>query len=154
VDESDAWGVVLDAHGKIAWGMSEIGGDPILVVLTAAVSDRHLAGLRADRVSYIFAGENEIDLRAALAALNAELGIERLLMEGGGGANGALLRAGLIDELHLVICPAVDGDRRSPHVFDVDEAEGKPLSIRDMTLEGTEVLDAGCVLLKYRISSA
>jgi hypothetical protein len=28
-----AYGVALDAHGKIAWGRSEIGGDPIVVVL-------------------------------------------------------------------------------------------------------------------------
>ena len=41
--------------------------------------------------------------------LNRELGIERLLLEGGGGSNGAFLRAGLIDEISLAICPAIDG---------------------------------------------
>lgn len=152
VEKSDAWGIVLDARGKIAWGMSDIGGDPIVVVLTKQVSDRHLAGLRADRVSYVFAGDREIDLRALLETLNAKLGVERLLMEGGGGANGTMLRAGLIDELHLVICPTVDGARGSPHVFDVDDAEDEPLSIEAMTLEETQVLDGGCVLLRYRIT--
>ena len=29
-----SYGVVLDARGKIAWGRSDIGGDPIVVVLT------------------------------------------------------------------------------------------------------------------------
>jgi len=38
---------------------------------------------------------------AALEALNHELGIGRLLLEGGGAANGALLQAGLVDELSL-----------------------------------------------------
>jgi riboflavin biosynthesis pyrimidine reductase len=41
-----------------------------------------------------------------------------LLVEGGGGANGAFLRAGLIDEISLVICPAIDGANGAPSVFD------------------------------------
>src|SRR5271157_2414308 len=40
-----AYGVVLDAHGKIAWGRSNIGGDLIVAVLTEQVSDARLAGL-------------------------------------------------------------------------------------------------------------
>ena len=39
-------------------------------------------------MSYIFAGERELDLGSALEILNRELGIERLLLEGGGGSNG------------------------------------------------------------------
>jgi hypothetical protein len=43
--DADADGVVLDAHGRIAWGRSDIGGDPIVAVLTERVSDSHLAGV-------------------------------------------------------------------------------------------------------------
>lgn len=100
--------MVLDAKGKIAWGRRDVGGDPLLVVLTRGVSEGHLAGLREDGVSYIFAGEREIDLSAALETLNLELGVGRLLLEGGGVANGALLSAGLVDELSLVVVPSVE----------------------------------------------
>ena len=82
--DAAAYGIALDAHGKIAWGRADIGGDPIVVILTKQVSDAHLAGLRRDGVSYIFAGERELDLALALDILNRELGIERLLLEGGG----------------------------------------------------------------------
>ena len=68
--DAKAYGVVLDAYGKIAWGRSDIGGDPIVIVLSARVSDAHLAGLRAEGVSYIFAGETELDLGLALEILN------------------------------------------------------------------------------------
>ena len=77
--------------------------------LSETVSDAHLAGLRSEGVSYIFAGKSELDLALALDILNRELGVKRLLLEGGGGANGAFLRAGLVDELNLILCPAVDG---------------------------------------------
>jgi riboflavin biosynthesis pyrimidine reductase len=85
-------------------------------VLTERVLDAHLAGLREDGVSYIFAGEQQLDLGLALEILNRELGLERLLLEGGGGSNGAFLRAGLIDEISLAICPAVDGARGAPSI--------------------------------------
>src|SRR6266567_4282516 len=41
--------------GQDRLGRPDIGGDPIVVVLTQRVSDAHLAGLRQDGVSYIFA---------------------------------------------------------------------------------------------------
>ena len=59
--DAKTYGVVLDAKGKIGWGRSDIGGDPIVAVLTESVPDSHLAGLRGEGVSYIFAGKSEID---------------------------------------------------------------------------------------------
>jgi riboflavin biosynthesis pyrimidine reductase len=144
--------VVLDAHGKIGWGRSDIGGDPIVVVLSEAVSDAHLAGLRGEGVSYIFAGKLELDLSLALDTLNRELGVKRLLPEGGGGANGAFLRAGLVDELNLILCPAVDGAKGAPSVFDSTDAEAdRRTPVTAMTLESSQALEGGAMLLRFRI---
>ena len=152
--DAKAYGIALDARGKIAWGRSDIGGDPVVAVLTEQVSDPHLAGLRHDGVSYIFAGEQELDLGLALEILNRELGIERLLLEGGGGSNGAFLRAGLIDEISLAICPAVDGARGAPSIFDSsDKDAGIAASISAITLGSWQVLGGGAVWLRYRIQN-
>jgi riboflavin biosynthesis pyrimidine reductase len=150
-----AYGVVLDARGKISWGRSDIGGDPIVVVLTDAVSDAHLAGLRSEGVSYFFAGKSELDLSLALDILNRELGVKRLLLEGGGGANGAFLRAGLVDELNLILCPAVDGAKGAPSVFDSSDAEADQRApVTAMVLENSRALEGGAMLLQYRIQNA
>jgi riboflavin biosynthesis pyrimidine reductase len=150
-----AYGVVLDAHGKIGWGRSEIGGDPIVVVLSEKVPDAHLAGLRGEGVSYMFAGSSELDLALALDILNRELGVKRLLLEGGGGTNGAFLRAGLVDELHLVLCPVVDGAKGAPSVFDSTEAEAEQRApVMAMSLESSQTLEGGAVLLRYVIQNA
>jgi riboflavin biosynthesis pyrimidine reductase len=152
--DTAAYGIVLDTHGKIAWGRSDIGGDPIVVALSEQVSDAHLEGLRGDGVSYIFAGERDLDLRRALETLNRELGIKRLLLEGGGGANGAFLRDGLIDEISLAICPVVDGAKGAPSVFDSgDEDAGAAAPVRRMTLEHSEVLEGGAVWLRYKLEN-
>ena len=100
------------------------------------------------------AGKAQLDLALTVETLNRELGVKRLLLEGGGGANGAFLRAGLVDELYLIICPAVDGAKGAPAVFDSTEAEaGQRPPIKAMTLESTKALQGGAVLLQYSIQN-
>lgn len=60
-----------------------------MAVLTKRSQTPHLVGLRKDGVSYIFAGEHDLDLEQALEILNRELGIKHLLLEGGGVTNGS-----------------------------------------------------------------
>jgi riboflavin biosynthesis pyrimidine reductase len=151
--ETAAYGIVLDPHGKIAWGRTDIGCDPIVVVLTEEVSDTHLAGLRQDGVSYIFAGAYELDLGLALEILNRELGIERMEVNGGGITNGAFLRDGLIDEISLAIFPAIDGTKGVPCVFDSGEEAETAAPLRAMMLESSEVLEGGAVWLRYRVQN-
>jgi riboflavin biosynthesis pyrimidine reductase len=153
--DAKAYGIVLDAQGKIAWGRADIGDDPIVVVLSEQVSDAHLAGLRGEGVSYIFAGKSELDLALTLDILNRELGVKRLLLEGGGGVNGAFLRAGLVDELNLIICPAVDGSRGAPSIFDSsDAAADQRAPVTAMTLQSSQVMEGGSVRLRYRLQNA
>ena len=68
---------------------------------------RILAGLRSEGVSYLFAGRTGLDLGLTLEILNRELGVKRLILEGGGVSNGAFLRA------CLVSFEAIEGPIRS-----------------------------------------
>lgn len=147
--DAEGYGIVVDAHGKIAWGRNDIGGDPIVVVLTEQVPDAHLAGLRSDGVGYVFAGRDTLDIPLALRILRSELGIERLLLEGGGEVNGGFLRAGVVDEVSLLMIPVVDGAKGAPSLFDSREGEDARAEIQHMRLDGCEVLDAGVVWLRY-----
>ena len=149
---ASAYGVVLDTHGTLCWGRADIGGDPIVVVLSEHVSDAHLAGLQGEGHSYIFAGNDALDLALCVEILNRELGIKRLLIEGGGTANGAFLRAGLLDEISVAIQPTVDGGKGVSATFDARADEpfmAAPLT--SMTLQSCEVLDGGAVWLRYAV---
>lgn len=148
---ASGYGVVLDAHGKIAWGRADIGGDPIVVVLTEQVSDAHLAGLRADGVSYFFAGKSELDVPLALETLNRELDVKRLLLEGGGLTNGNLLRAGLVDEISLLLCPFVDGAPGAPALFEATRETERASAVQDLERISSEALDDGVMWLRYRV---
>jgi riboflavin biosynthesis pyrimidine reductase len=149
------YAVALDARGRLDWGArNEIEGDHVVVVLTEAVPDHHLRALRAGGQSYLFAGAREVDFALAATKLRTLFGIERLLVEGGGHINGSMLRAGVIDELSLLLAPAVDGLTGTPAVFDfAGEDEDTMGSRRRLDLTACERLPGGVVWLRYRITS-
>jgi riboflavin biosynthesis pyrimidine reductase len=62
-----------------------------------------------------------------------------------------LLRAGLVDEISLVITAAVDGSSGAPTVFNSGDVDLGPAPIERMTLRSHEVLEGGAVWLRYRL---
>ncbi len=93
-------------------------GSPLILLTTGRVPDRRLGRLRALADAVGVFGDEEIDLRAALGWLRREWGVRRLLSEGGGELNSALFREGLVDELHLTVCPLVFGGAAAPTIAD------------------------------------
>ena len=91
---------------------------PIIILTTGRVAERKLQRLRAVADAVTARGENEIDFRGAFEWLSEKWNVRRLLSEGGGELNGALFRAGLVNELHLTICPKIFGGRNAPTIAD------------------------------------
>jgi riboflavin-specific deaminase-like protein len=91
---------------------------PIIILTTGRISETKLKTLRGVAEDVEIFGEREIDFPAALRWLRKKWGVKRLLCEGGGELHGALVRAGLVDELHLTICPKIFGGRVAPTVAD------------------------------------
>jgi len=113
-----SFAIALDPAGKLYWARNEIGGDHLITVLTEKVSTDYLAHLRNHDISYLFGGSDRIDLKVILDKLASAFEIKTLLLEGGGKINGSMLRAGLIDELSILIAPFADGSSGSPTLFD------------------------------------
>jgi 2,5-diamino-6-(ribosylamino)-4(3H)-pyrimidinone 5'-phosphate reductase len=55
-----------------------------------------------------------MNFRFALEYLRERWKVKRLLCEGGGEVNSALFRAGLVNEVHVTVCPKVFGGRNAP----------------------------------------
>jgi len=116
---------------------------PIIVLTTRRAAPTRLRRLRAVANEVKVCGKNKINLRAALCWLRAKWGVKRLLCEGGGELNAALFKAGLVDELHLTICPKIFGGRDSPTIADGSGfhqlAKATPLQIRSCKRVGNEI---------------
>lgn len=85
--------------------------------------------------------DGHADLPALLAAL-AQRGVNMLMVEAGAGLNGALLRAGLVDEIVLYLAPSLAGDAARglfawPPLEDL--ADKQRLSIRDARMVGADL---------------
>ncbi|HET9002923.1 MAG TPA: dihydrofolate reductase family protein, partial [Gemmatimonadaceae bacterium] len=72
-------------------------------------------------------------------------------LEGGGKINGSFLRAGLIEEVSVLVAPVADGRIGTPALFDV---EGRGVAPRRLTLEGVEQRADGVLWLRYRSDAA
>ena len=144
--------VTIDPSGRVHYGKDNIGGDHVVAIIGAQVSDAYLAELRDDGVSYIFAGADGHDLSAAMQQLAAHFGAQKLLLEGGGRINGAFLKHGLIDEFSTLIYPGVDGVRGSDSIVDYAGAEGdRPGAGQTLRLIHCEALEGGMVWLRHKV---
>lgn len=151
--------VSVDPKGVLGWNSKYIEKKKrprahVIEVLTGQVSEDYLAYLRGFDISYIFAGEEQLDCRILLDKLKKLFGIERLMVAGGGTMNWSLVQEDLIDELSLVVAPVADGGttsvsifekaaflpERKPAVFDLKEVqtiEGGGLWLRYLLRHGT-----------------
>ena len=91
---------------------------PIIILTTRRASAARLKKLRAVAAEVKICGTKEINFHRALRWLHEKWGIKRLLCEGGGELNDALFRAGLVNELHLTVCPKIFGGRTAPTIAD------------------------------------
>ena len=151
--QHESFAFAVDPHGRLLWGSADIDGDHVVAALTEQVPDEYLAQLRDHGVSYLLAGKNEPDLPLALEKIGAKLGVRTLMLEGGGGINGAMLRAGLVDEVSLLIAPVVDGRVGTPSLFDL-EGVGNGTASHRLALEAVERRADEVIWLRYRVENS
>lgn len=150
--DSKQTGIVFDSKGKTLYPEGKAGDSSLIVVLGESVSDEYLSHLREKGISYIFAGTDGHDLVKAMETLNTEFGFDRLLLEGGGVINGMFLKAGLIDELSLLIYPGIDGLSGIPSIFEYKGSSVEELPAKGQALEliSVKVLGEGVVQMYYK----
>jgi 2,5-diamino-6-(ribosylamino)-4(3H)-pyrimidinone 5'-phosphate reductase len=110
----------------------------------------YLEYLQARDVDYILAGEDRVDFRAALAELKARHGIRTIQVDSGGTLNGVLLRAGLVDEVSLIISPSLVGGSEARSIYRAPELTS-PEGVIRVKLVHLERLRDDLVWLRYEV---
>jgi riboflavin biosynthesis pyrimidine reductase len=139
-----------DARGVLRFKENEVGGDHVVLLLTARASNDYLAHLQSARVSYLFCGRKQIDLHTALCKLATEFKLRKLMLQGGGKFNGAMLAAGLVDEISHLTVPVADGGIGISSMFDI---AGDPPAKAAATLRlfSRKQLPGGVTWCRYKV---
>ena len=132
--DGTGWDGVADTHGTLLWPDSDTPSRVCLVSEDAP--KEYLDYLRGRDTSYIATGKGGIDLARAVEILADVFGSKRIGVVGGGHINGGFLRAGLLDEVSVVIGAAIDGREGFASVFDgIEASHTTPFKLHLMSVE-------------------
>jgi riboflavin biosynthesis pyrimidine reductase len=139
-----------DAKGVLRFQESEVEGDHTVILVTERVSDDYLAHLNAADVSYLFCGKKEIDVSVALNKLGRAFKLKKLMLQGGGKFNGAMLKAGLIDEMSHLTVPIADGGVGVSSMFDIPGNAPKNAAA-NLRLLSHKLMSGGVIWARYKV---
>lgn len=154
--DADMYYISIDPRGELAWQDNSFGygGVPahIFEVLSASAHNAYKAFLRRMGISYIIAGEEQIDYELMLEKLYSH-GIKRLMVGGGGTINWSFMQQGLVDEVSMILAPIANGDPAAARFFTAREPYTTPED-KAFDLAHMEHLGDGVVWLRYTPKSA
>jgi 2,5-diamino-6-(ribosylamino)-4(3H)-pyrimidinone 5'-phosphate reductase len=140
-------GVVSEANLKADSQFLNAGPAEIVIFTTRRTSKEHLSLLGARQV-HVYASDTEkVDLQSALVILK-EMGVNRLMVEGGSTLNFELMRLGLVDEVTAYVAPMIFGGVSAPTLAagsGLERSAAIPLQLMEV-----EEWEDGGVLLKYQ----
>ena len=140
-------GVVTQAHLKPDSQFLNTGPADIVIFTTRRTSKRHISLLTARGVDVYVDDDRRVNLPNALATLK-DLGVDRLMVEGGSRLNFELLRLGLVDEITAFIAPMIFGGESAPTMaagVGLERSAAIPLKLIDV-----EKWDDGGVYVRYQ----
>lgn len=149
------WFAVVDGRGRVdlqftEWPDPAWAGWHSLVLTSEAAPDEHLATLRDRGIPYLIVGRHRVDLPAAMALLGTLLGVRTVVCTGGGRLGGAMLRAGLVDEIDIEVLPVAIGGRGTPALFDAQPLRPDQWPV-PLSLLTAEPLPRGVFRLRYAV---
>ncbi|NWF63158.1 MAG: dihydrofolate reductase family protein [Chloroflexi bacterium] len=117
-----------------------------VIFTTSQTSINRLEQLRALGVDVYVDEAPRVDLQVMMQTLK-KIGVDRLMVEGGGTINFELMRLGLVDELLIYVAPMVFGGAQAPTLADgLGFLREQALALK---LVQVEHWDDGGVILKY-----
>ena len=110
--------IVVDSRARIPPGASILHkGSGLRIVAVSEKADKEKVAALRHTATVIVAGENKVDLAALMDELGT-MGIQRVMVEGGGELIAGLIQAGLVDEIYTFIGNLIIGGKDAPTLAD------------------------------------
>lgn len=140
-------GVASNVNLSLESNFIKVGPARVVIFTTKQTSISEIEKLRAVGVDVFVEDAQQVDLTNMMHTLK-KIGVDHLMVEGGGTINFELMRLGLVDELMIYVAPMIFGSANAPTL-----ADGLGL-IRDdavqLKLNHVETWDDGSVVLRYK----
>jgi 2,5-diamino-6-(ribosylamino)-4(3H)-pyrimidinone 5'-phosphate reductase len=109
----------------------------VIILLTEKSPESYVKYLMERNYDVIISGHEEIDLRTSLEILANKYDCKVVMTDSGGNLNKALLEEGLVDEISLIINPALV-DHHHPKLFRNLNLTAKPIQLELLFAEKLE----------------
>jgi 2,5-diamino-6-(ribosylamino)-4(3H)-pyrimidinone 5'-phosphate reductase len=121
-----------------------------VALVTTRTPPLYLELMKKIGVEVMVHGDERVDLRGALGALRARHGVSVVRVDSGGTLNGALLRAGLVDEVSVIVHPTLVGGTSSRAMFRAPDLE-RDDDVQFLRLRSVDRAGGGAVWLRYEV---
>ncbi|WP_017548703.1 dihydrofolate reductase family protein [Salinicoccus carnicancri] len=146
--------LAMDTRGELAFEENTFGyggvQSHIVVVITERVQNSYKDFLRKKNISYIIAGEEQIDYDVMLDKCCRLLGIQRLMVGGGGTINWSMVQNRLVDEVSVILAPIANGDPDGNRFF-VAKSPFSTVEETAFKLESVKELEHGTLWIRYTV---
>ncbi|MDD1710539.1 MAG: RibD family protein [Methanoregulaceae archaeon] len=148
--------VIADSRGKVrCWDAIRTWPymRDVLAFCSTATPKEYRGYLAERRINTIIAGSDRIDMREALTELNRRYGVKTVRVDSGGTLNSVLLKAGVVDEVSVLIHPFLAGGRADPTMFDPKKAGFPDLQVPLYSIQ-SEIVGDGLIWARYSIKQS
>lgn len=146
--------IIIDSTARIPLNsriLSSAHNNITIIAVTTRASINKIKQIQNRGAMVLVAGKHDVDLRKVFSVVH-KIGIQRVLVEGGGELNWSVIRRGLIAELIVTIAPVIVGGRNATTFV---EGDGYRRISKAIKLKLTKVSRQrnGEVVLYYRLCS-
>ena len=141
-------GVATVADVPLESDFIKVGPARVVIFTTNQTSKDQLAKLKAGGVEIFLHDKPRVDLTSMMQTLK-KIGVDHLMVEGGGTMNFELMRLGLVDELMIYVAPMIFGGANAPTLADgLGLARSAAIGLK---LQNVEPHEDGGILLRYKL---
>jgi len=125
--------VVVDSKCRIPVNARILSDEARTIVAVSKSADKNRIDQISKRAEVVIFGNDKVDLKALMRYLY-EIGVQKLMVEGGGTLINSLLREKLVDEIYIYYAPIIIGGEKSPTICNGKSFEN-PIKLELVSIE-------------------
>jgi 2,5-diamino-6-(ribosylamino)-4(3H)-pyrimidinone 5'-phosphate reductase len=146
--------VIVDSRGRVRhWHALRQAGywRDVAALVSRTTPKKYRDYLEKRHIDCIVAGHDRVRPMVAMEKLRERYGAKTVRIDSGGTLNGVFLRAGLVDEVSLLVHPSLVGGTTPKSIFRAEDLTSSK-GVIDLKLTHVKKMKNGLVWLRYQVA--